>query len=433
MSGAGITRRTVLGGLGGAAALGALRPAAAGSALEPEFRIRTITAGIGLDAATDRDAVERALRFLDGARETFTAAGHTVQTVRIATQPLDEWLADWDGPDAIGSLQPLDWIATEAGMPFSIGPVRPPDDPGAFGAWAARLVRETDTLSFTVPVTDDAGQVDSGACAAAAAAIAGIATARPGGEGNFRFAATAFCPPGTPFFPAAWHRGEPAFALGLESPRLLTSVFREARKGGMADAAERLSARLDERLRPLESLARELADRTGWRYLGIDTSPAPGIDASIGEAIETLTGAPFGSPSTLAACAAITGTLQALTVRTCGYSGLMLPVLEDTVLAARAAEGRYGVAELLLYSSVCGTGLDVVPLPGDTPVSALTAAITDVAALAARYRKPLSARLFPVPGKAAGDWVRFDNPYLTDAVVMPLDPNRPTPATGDSA
>ena len=42
-------------------------------------------------------------------------------------------------------------------------------------------------------------------------------------------------------------------------------------------------------------------------------------------------------------------------------AGLMLPVLEDPVLAKRAGEGRYGVQDLLLYSSVCGTGLDVVP------------------------------------------------------------------------
>ena len=112
--------------------------------------------------------------------------------------------------------------------------------------------------------------------------------------------------------------------------------------------------------------------------------------------------------------------LKILSIEKCGYSGLLLPVLEDPVLAQRAAEGRYGISELLLYSSVCGTGLDVVPLPGDTPVDALAAVITDVAALAMKYRKPLSARLFPIPGKRAGERVRFDNPYLTETIVLPL-------------
>jgi uncharacterized protein (UPF0210 family) len=128
-----------------------------------------------------------------------------------------------------------------------------------------------------------------------------------------------------------------------------------------------------------------------------------------------------GAPSTLAACAAITDVLKGLDVETCGYSGLMLPVLEDTVLAQRATEGRYGVSDLLLYSSVCGTGLDVVPLPGDVSADTLAALVIDMAALAVKYRKPLSARLFPVPGKVAGDTVTFDNPHLTQATVMAPD------------
>jgi hypothetical protein len=166
--------------------------------------------------------------------------------------------------------------------------------------------------------------------------------------------------------------------------------------------------------------AAEFARREGRVYLGIDPSPAPGKDRSIGAAIESVTGVPFGSASTLDACAGITAALKSLRARTCGYAGLMLPVLEDPVLARRATEGRYGVQDLLLYSSVCGTGLDVVPLPGDTPIEVLARIIRDVATLSARLRKPLSARLFPIPGKAAGQVAHFDDPYLTDSAVMEL-------------
>ena len=68
-----------------------------------------------------------------------------------------------------------------------------------------------------------------------------------------------------------------------------------------------------------------------------------------------------------------------------------------------------------------GTGLDVVPLPGDAPLDVLAALVGDVAALAVKLHKPLSARLFPIPGKAAGDVVQFTNPFLTDSVVMPAE------------
>jgi uncharacterized protein (UPF0210 family) len=94
--------------------------------------------------------------------------------------------------------------------------------------------------------------------------------------------------------------------------------------------------------------------------------------------------------------------------------------LEDPVLASRATERRYGVQDLLLYSSVCGTGLDVVPLPGDTPGEVLARIVQDVATLSTKLRKPLSARLFLVPGKAAGQVAHFDDPYLTDSAVMAM-------------
>jgi len=155
--------------------------------------------------------------------------------------------------------------------------------------------------------------------------------------------------------------------------------------------------------------------------VGIDTSPAPAKDRSIAAAIEALTRAPFGSTGTLEACSSITAALKSVSVQTCGYSGLMLPVLEDPLLAQRAGESRYTVRDVLLYSSVCGTGLDLIPIPGDTSPAVITGLLRDVAALSARLRKPLSARLFLVPGKKTGELARFTDPLLTDSVVMKAD------------
>jgi len=51
----------------------------------------------------------------------------------------------------------------------------------------------------------------------------------------------------------------------------------------------------------------------------------------------------------------------------------------------------------------------------------LESVIGDVAALSAKYQKPLSARLFPIPGKQAGEAVTFENFLLTDSVVMDVN------------
>ena len=96
----------------------------------------------------------------------------------------------------------------------------------------------------------------------------------------------------------------------------------------------------------------------------------------------------------------------------------MLPVLEDAVLARRAAEGVLSVPDLLSYCAVCGVGLDTIPLPGEVSESQLTAVLLDIAMLATRLNKPLTARLMPLPGLRAGDPVTFDFPYFANSRVM---------------
>jgi uncharacterized protein (UPF0210 family) len=406
-----LTRRSFLGLLTAALLLPSTRLLGIGRSRQ--FRVRTVTAGAPLLDPADLSPVRDAISFLGRARSDLAQRGHEVQTVRIATQPLAEYLPDWKSEAAIRVVEGLDRIAREANLVLSVGPVLDAEDYDPdFGPWAAEILRRTSQISLSVTVASEEGGVHRGNVQAAAEAIVAIARGTPSGIGNFRFAAAAMVPPGTPFFPVARFARERTFSVGLESPNLLLEAIEAA---GREATIQALRSHLEAEMAPVDLAARE-----GWQYLGLDVSPAPGLDASIGAVIEAWSGVPFGEPSTLDACAALTEVLQGLDLQTCGYSGLMLPVLEDPILAQRAAEGRYGIPDLLLYSSVCGTGLDVVPIAGSVSAADLERLIGDVAALARRYRKPLSARLFPVPGKEPGDAVVFDDPYLTDGVVMPL-------------
>jgi uncharacterized protein (UPF0210 family) len=383
-----------------------------------KFRIRTITAGVNLSGPGDLKTIESAIEFLQHARKKFEDEGYEIQTVRIATQPFAQYLNGKSRVDAIADLKKIDDLLSAKNVILSIGPVITADRHDAeFAAWATQLVKETKNISFSVTVASERG-VHSQTALTAAETIVALSKALPGGEANFRFTAAANCPPG-PFFPVAYHRGPVGFSIGLETPRLLQQAFEQAKD--IKDAQEKLFDLMETELRPIERFAQSIERSENREYFGIDTSPAPSKDASIGAAIEALTKVPFGSSSTLAACAAVTEVLKALRIKICGYAGLMLPVLEDPVLATRAAEGRYTVRELLLYSSVCGTGLDVVPLAGDTSVDQLAALIRDVGALSTKLHKPLSARLFLIPGKKAGDHAEFSNPFLTSSVVMKLE------------
>ena len=90
----------------------------------------------------------------------------------------------------------------------------------------------------------------------------------------------------------------------------------------------------------------------------------------------------------------------------------MFPVLEDSVLAERSKQQILTIKDLLLYSTVCGTGLDTVPLPGNITAPEIASILLDVAALAMRLDKPLTARLMPVPGKFAGEITEYHFEYF---------------------
>lgn len=359
--------------------------------------VRTITAFVAVQPATAEARLTDAAQFLKSARSEFQMRGLTVQTIRIATTPMAEFTASLDDAAALALVQRMDAVAGREGIALSIGPVDPK-------RWklAAEVIRRTENVNASMRLTD------RDAARAAAELIRALSTQIPDGSQNFRFAAIAGLAPGAPFFPGGYASTaiHHSFAIGAESA------------GVVRDGASLLDA-----VRPMVAAAEAVAKSSGWRYLGLDTSPAPAPDNSIAAALEKRSGAPIGAPGTLAAAAAITAELKVLPVKQTGFSGLMLPVLEDELLARRAAEGRVSLHSLLLYSAVCGTGLDTVPLPGDTPVATVAALLEEVALLAGRWSKPLSARLFLVPGKKAGDEVKWDRPHLVKSYRV-MDPEK---------
>ena len=384
------------------------------------FRVRTITAGVSLSGLTDTSALVKAIDFLKSAKQEFVDRGYEVQTLRVATSNLYTYLGSHSLNEALPYLMQFDRIAQRSGVILSVGQVLSPNTYSTGMAdWAADLVRRTKTISFSLSISSHELGIHTHSIGAAAEIIRALSKV-DNGEANFRFTASANCPAGIPFFPAAFHEGGNSFAIGLESAGLVEEAFAHLEAGSNRDAARQaLKDLLEKNLRPVQELGEKIGSGSGWTYDGIDASVAPGLTASIGKAIETYTHQPFGSPSTLGACALITDVLKGLDIKRCGYSGLMLPVIEDPVLAKRAEEKRYTVEELLLFSSVSGTGLDVVPIAGDVPQELIEGILTDVAALSLKYTaKALSARLFLIPGKKAGERVSFQNPFLTATTVM---------------
>jgi uncharacterized protein (UPF0210 family) len=76
--------------------------------------------------------------------------------------------------------------------------------------------------------------------------------------------------------------------------------------------------------------------------------------------------------------------------------------------------------KLEAMTSVCSVGLDMIAVPGDTPVSTISAIIADEMAIGMINCKTTAVRLIPVPGKKVGDEVEFGG-LLGRAPVMAVN------------
>jgi uncharacterized protein (UPF0210 family) len=388
-------------------------------------KIRSICVGIDASWPLDTASVQRAGRFAAAAQARFDAAGYDVQTTRIATSPFAGLRPAEDPAWVVDFARALDAAAFAEGIGFvSIGPVRwgtvGADQGRRYAGALAEALIATEHVNGSIE-TAGAGRLFGGAARAAGEIISRLARETPLGFGNFRFCAIAECGPNIPFFPSAYHRGGPArFTIGLQAADDVRQAL--GGSGSLTELERRLAGTLGAQVRAVEAIAKALAAETGVDYGGTDLTPAPFPEDAISSAgmLEDLGVEAIGAAGTLAAASLLTRMLKRLPFDHVGFSGLMLPVLEDSLLARRASDGLLSVSELLLYSAVCGTGLDTVPLPGDASADELAGIVLDVAAMAVALQKPLSCRLFPVPGKAAGDLTEYDSPYFANGRVLPL-------------
>ena len=403
----------------------ALLLAAAGATTAPaqdytKPKVRAITAFVSLERASYDRQIAATLTVLRDAQRDFEQQGYTVESVRITTQPLAELLRGQSDTEALSFLKALDELAAKENFLPNIGPamLRDGDDPHTMQLLAQALSSLSQLNASAIIAGDDG--IHWKVIREAARLVRYVADHSPHSQGTFNFAATAMLGPYGPFYPGAWHPGSgERLAIGFEGANVVREVF--ARTHGDFDAAvAELTRQLTVHARVAEAIGTQVASRHGWTFMGVDPTPAPLADVSIGGAIETFTGARFGASGTMTAALIITTAVKAVPVRQIGYSGLMVPVMEDKLLARRWAEGTYDADALLAYSAVCATGLDTVPLPGDISEAQLMHIYGDVASLAWKWHKPLAARLQPVTGRKAGEETDFRDPYLFNTKIHPL-------------
>ena len=385
------------------------------------MKIRSITYFCNPGWPLKQEKLRAAGDFLAEAKSAFEAEGFEVQTTRLATVPFPQLLGGKRLGEAPRLAQELSRVLAEADISYgSLGPALP-DSPVSY-AVIPESIAAAGNIFFSGLMAEPKHGISLAAVHACAKIILRNATILPGGFANLNFAALANVPAGAPFFPAAYHNGEePAFSLAMEAADAAVRAFEMGRT--ISEGQRILVDLLEESAHTLVRVADMLKYKYQVRFGGIDFSlaPFPERERSGGAAVEAMGVPRVGLHGSLAAAAILTGAIDQAKFPHTGFCGSFQPVLEDAVLAQRAAEGRLTIKDLLLYSAVCGTGLDTVPLAGDVTAGQISALLLDICALALRLDKPLTARLMPIPGKKAGEETDFDFGYFVNSRVMNLE------------
>ena len=398
-------------------------------------KIRTITTFLSLDNNRESwdEKIKEAYYFCLNLTEEFSQYEYTVQSIRIVTNPFGEYLNTNSLEAAKSDLSYLSNLlnaSNTSGMRirFAIGEARTKEEIELL----PELINEFgDLCNVCVNVNlDEFGILNNDLIQHSVQAVQKISAITPRGEGNFNFTVNFNCDPLIPYFPASYHRKELGnkFVIGLETPDLLVDVLANYNQSVTQKSHNRqfkayyevMSEALQYHINNINNIIQNSSWDKPFDFAGFDSSAAPSKNcSSMVDVYKEMGVEYFGASGTVEASSLLTKVFKSIKgVSLVGFSGLMLALTEDQGLAKGSINSDFDIRSLLTYSSVCGIGLDTVPIPGNTPANKISALMRDTGTMAYRLNKPLTVRLFPVPGLEAGDLTAFESDDLCNCAVL---------------
>lgn len=377
-----------------------------------------------------QDEISSQVELLVAASQQVLASGKiSVRTLRFTLPKLspDDFLEG----SIRGRLDWVDELASSNGVRWACLPL---DLTGPSNS--KEMLREALTAMVRFPrlfanliVADTAG-ISMAGVEASSGFILDLSKKSSSGYDNFRVGVSMNCGPNAPFFPASRHEGNNvSFSFALETTGLVRDVLLQNDAVGSSDLMfkrDLVVETLVPAFRDVEQYGRRLSELSGAEYSGLDASlaPFPTGDSSVAGVIELLLGAPLGSEGTLLATSLLSDALRQSVKRaeitSLGFNGVMLSVLEDSLLAEAFARREMNLGDLLSLSAVCGCGIDMVPISGYSFVEQIAGVILDVAGLSSTLGKPLEVRLLPIPNKLENEFTEFNMDFLCDSRIVGL-------------
>ena len=248
------------------------------------------------------------------------------------------------------------------------------------------------------------------------------------GYDNFRVGVSLNPSNNTPFFPFSYAEKDLNFSLAVEITERFIDCIKSNKKS--ISNLDQLKKIIFNDLSPfvvfLDKISNEISNEIGVNYGGQDLSlaPFPEDEISVIEILHLLGIDDIGSNGTLFYTSYLTGIIKSLTIqnnaKSAGFNGVMYSLLEDHLMCKSNNKKLLSIDKIIGYSTLCGCGLDMVPVSGNLLVEELASIVLDIAATASKLNKPLGFRVLPIPNKLSNEFTEFDMDFLTNTRVMDL-------------
>lgn len=206
--------------------------------------------------------------------------------------------------------------------------------------------------------------------------------------------------------------GEPECALnvGVSGPGVIRAAIEEMPKDAdFSEIANKIKKIAYKITTTGELVGRELAKKLDIPFGVVDLSlaPTPAEGDSVAGIFQAMGLEHAGACGTTAALAMLNDAVKKGGIMASshvgGLSGAFIPVSEDSGMIESVKAGCLTFDKLEAMTSVCSVGLDMIAIPGDTPVETIAGIIADEMAIGMINKKTTAVRIIPVPNKKVGD------------------------------
>ncbi|MDD5458676.1 MAG: DUF711 family protein [Phycisphaerae bacterium] len=391
------------------------------------MKIRSVTLGINWDQKRRKEITSDIEKFFTEANTIFTDSGFESRTQRIALPRFT--VADKaDAHKTLLSVEQVSTLCKDIGIRwFSVPFYAFRQKTGIINDIAVEIAEKHKNAFINYIVTEN-NQLDINAFYQASNFVHRVSQLSDNGFDNFRCGVSFNCKPNGAFFPFTDHSGNNGFSIALELIPLCVEVVRQNQERSLEEIRDNIIEKAAPILKNINNISERIEKATGIKYYGIDASLAPHPEHpehSVAFLVELLGVERFGSSGTTFITSFLTNIIKSMItiskIKSTGFNGVMYSVLEDPRLGVVNNEPlALPIDSLLAFSTMCGCGIDMVPIPGDTSAAQMASIMLDIAAIATKLDKPLGVRLLPIPGKNAGQTTDFDHDFLHNTKIQQL-------------